>query len=177
VPDLIGDLRDAGFGSTVARFAADHHGRLDGVVNAAGIVAFGEHVDTDPVVLEELFLVNALGPLWLARGVADSLAATSGFFVNISGVVAETPYPGMVAYVASKSAASAGVRSLAREWRRRRILVVDARPPHTETGLAGRPLAGVAPRFPQGLDPRLVAERIVAAVEAGETEVPSTAFG
>jgi NAD(P)-dependent dehydrogenase (short-subunit alcohol dehydrogenase family) len=46
------------------------HGRLDGVIVAAGIVAFGDLVDTDDVVIEELFLTNALGPMWLAKHVA-----------------------------------------------------------------------------------------------------------
>ena len=55
--------------------------------------------------------------------------------------------------------------------------VIDARPPHTETGLATRPLAGSAPKMPTGLEPAAVAERIVAAIEAGETDLPSSAFG
>jgi cyclic-di-GMP-binding biofilm dispersal mediator protein len=51
------------------------------------------------------------------------------------------------------------------------------RPPHTETGLATRPLAGTAPRLPEGLDPEVVAARVVAAIEAGEREVPAANFG
>jgi cyclic-di-GMP-binding biofilm dispersal mediator protein len=54
--------------------------------------------------------------------------------------------------------------------------VVDVRPPHTETGLATRPLAGVAPRKPTGLSPSRVARRLLDGVERGETEIPSTAF-
>ncbi len=49
--------------------------------------------------------------------------------------------------------------------------MIDARPPHTETGLATRPLAGVAPKMADGLAPRVVAERIVVAVERGEAVV------
>jgi cyclic-di-GMP-binding biofilm dispersal mediator protein len=64
----------------------------------------------------------------------------------------------------------------ARELRRRRIDVVDARPPHTETGLATRPIAGIAPKMPQGLTPDTVAARIVAAVVAGERDVPAESF-
>jgi NAD(P)-dependent dehydrogenase (short-subunit alcohol dehydrogenase family) len=71
----------------VVRGALGTQGRLDGVVNAAGIVAFGDLVGTDPVVVEELFLVNALGPLWLAQAVLPTLAERRGFFANISGVV------------------------------------------------------------------------------------------
>ncbi|NBU16623.1 MAG: short-chain dehydrogenase, partial [Actinobacteria bacterium] len=60
--------------------------------------------------------------------------------------------------------------------RRTGIRVIDARPPHTETGLATRAVAGTAPRFPQGLSPDTVASRIVAAIADGETDLPSSAF-
>ena len=55
--------------------------------------------------------------------------------------------------------------------------MIDARPPHTETGLATRAVAGTAPNFPQGLDPAAVARRIVDAVADGSTDLPSEAFG
>ena len=40
---------------------------------AAGIVAFGDLLDTDDVVIEELFLTNAMGPMWLAKRVETSV--------------------------------------------------------------------------------------------------------
>ena len=73
--------------------------------------------------------------------------------VNISGVIAEQGLAGMAAYGASKAAVRSFDEALAREARRRKIRVIDARPPHTETGLATRPIAGQAPRMPVGLDP------------------------
>jgi cyclic-di-GMP-binding biofilm dispersal mediator protein len=175
--DVAIDLRDATAGDHLVEAALARHGRLDGVVNAAGIVAFGNLVDTDDVVIEELFLTNVLGPLWLAKRVAPALAETKGFLVNVSAVVAETPLPGMAAYSASKAALAAAAVALRRELRRMGVHVVDVRPPHTETGLADHPLAGTAPKLPTGLAPEAVAARIVAAVEAGDDDVPSAAFG
>jgi cyclic-di-GMP-binding biofilm dispersal mediator protein len=144
---------------------------LDVVVVAASIVVFGDLVDTYDVVMEALSLTNALGPMWLAKRVAGPLAESQGFFVNVSGVVAETPMPGMAAYSASKAADAAAMESVRREFRRSKIQVIDARPPHTETGLATRPLDGAAPKMPEGLAPRMVADRIVVAVERGEAVV------
>lgn len=174
--DVEVDVRDNTAGDVLVDHCISLHGRLDGVIVAAGIVAFGDLVDTDDVVMEELFLTNALGPMWLAKRVQPSLRDTQGFFVNISGVVAESPMPGMAAYSASKAAAAAAMESIRREFRRAKVQVLDARPPHTETGLATRPLAGVAPQMPVGLVPRIVAERIVVAVERGEAIVESSAF-
>jgi len=170
------DLRDAESGAALVRAALDAHGRLDGVVNAAGVVAFGTLAETDDVVLEELFLVNVLGPLWLLRRVLPELSRTKGFVCNLSAVVAEQPTAGMAAYAATKAALTAADRALARELRSAGVRVLDARPPHTETGLADRPLAGRAPRLPTGLDPEAVASRVVAAIEAGEADLPSAAF-
>jgi cyclic-di-GMP-binding biofilm dispersal mediator protein len=175
--DVIDDLRDSAAGDLIVAHARAAHGRLDGVVDVAGIVAFGDLVDTDDVVIEELFLTNVLGPLWLARRVAPALAETGGFLALVSAVVAETPLPGMTAYSASKAALSAAATALRRELRRSGVAVIDVRPPHTETGLATRPIAGTAPRLPQGLDPAAVARRIVDAIAAGDTDVASSAFG
>lgn len=175
--DVHADLRDAGAGDALVEYATATHGRLDGVVVAAGIVAFGDLADTSDIAVEELLLTNTMGPIWLAKRVEPLLADSAGFFVNISGVVAETPMPGMVAYSASKAAAAASMSALAKEWRRRKILVVDARPPHTETGLASRPLEGTAPSMPDGLSPESVAERIVDAIVAGEREISGSDFG
>jgi len=174
--DVTIDLRDARAGDALINHVNATFGRLDGVIVAAGIVAFGDLVDTDDVVIEELFLTNAMGPMWLAKRVAPVLQASQGFFVNLSGVVAESPMPGMAAYSASKAAAAAGAEAIRREFRRMKVTVIDVRPPHTETGLATRPLAGDAPRMPQGLEPAVVAERVMTAIENGDTAVASTDF-
>jgi short-subunit dehydrogenase len=172
---VVADLRDARCGDRIAS-AAERSGRLDGVINAAGLVGFGALLDTPDELIEELFLVNTLGPLWMIKRVAPMLRATKGFVVNISAVVAETPLPNMAAYSASKAALTAADTALHRELRRMEITICDVRPPHTETGLADHPITGVAPKLPTGLSPEFVAEVIVAAIESGQTEVPSTAF-
>lgn len=175
-PDVVMDLRNDDAGEHLATQAQERFGRLDVVIVASGVVAFGELSDTDPVIVEELFLTNAMGPLWLARSVLPALTATHGTFAAITGVVAETAFPGMAAYGASKVALSHALSAWRREVRRHGVTVIDARPPHTETGLATRPLAGTAPRMPQGLAPATVAARILDGIERDEPEIPSTAF-
>jgi len=155
--------------------AVQHLGGLDGVVHAAGVVAFGPAVDADDDLLDELFLADALGPIRLLRSVVPRLSR-GGFAVVVSAVVAERPQPGMAAYSAAKAAQSAFTLALAKEVRRD-VRVLDVRPPHTETGLAGRPVAGTAPRLPTGLDPDAVATRIVRAIVDDERDLPSSEFG
>ena len=170
------DLRDAEAGRTIVAAALAANNTLDGLVNAAGVVAFGSLADTSDEVIEDLFLTNVLGPLWLMRAAIPALTESRGFIANISAVVAEQPLAGMAAYAASKAALTAADRALTRELRAAGITVTDARPPHTETGLADRPISGIAPRLREGLRPEDVARRIVTAIIVGEREIPADAF-
>lgn len=174
--DVTVDLTDADAGTALVDHALARYGRLDGVVIAAGVVAFGDLESTEDTVIEELLLTNALGPLWLAKRVVPALRESRGFLANLSGVVAATPLTQMAAYSASKASAAAGFQALGRELRRAGVLVCDAQPPHTETGLATRPIAGTAPRFAPGLDPRAVADRVVAGIEADQAVIAAADF-
>jgi short-subunit dehydrogenase len=91
-------------------------------------------------------------------------------------VSSELPTAGLVSYSAAKAGISAGFRALTREVRPRGVSVIDARPPHAETGLAGRALCGEPPKMRKGLDPAVVAERLVLAIEQDERDVPASAF-
>ena len=176
-PVVVGDLGDATTGDAVVDRAREDLGGLDGLVNAAGIVAFGPLVDTPDEVVEELFMTNVVGPIFLLRRVLPLLTETKGFVLQVSAVVAERALPGMAAYSASKAALSAVDTALRTELRRAGVEVYDVRPPHTETGLATRPVSGSAPDLPAGKDPAEVARRVVDALVAGETDLPASAFG
>jgi NAD(P)-dependent dehydrogenase (short-subunit alcohol dehydrogenase family) len=171
---VLGDLRDSETGRRAVQTASSRFGRIDGVINAAGVVGFGPLEQLEDAVLDEIFAVNVLGPLRLLRAAIPHLQG--GFIVNLSAVVAELPTANMLAYSASKAALTAASAALRLELRRRRVTVLDVRPPHTDTGLAGRPIAGQAPRLPAGLPPAFVAERIVTGIEDGERELSSAAF-
>lgn len=175
------DLRD----STVIREVLDatisQHGRMDGLVVATGVVAFGAASDLDAATVDELFAVNTTSAIQLITQSEPHLAASARdgrepFVITLSGVVAETPVTGLAAYSASKAALAAFVVAASREYRRTGIRLVDARPGHTGTALSEHPIAGSAPRFAGALDPDVVSARIVTAIIEGEKDLPSTAF-
>lgn len=148
---------------------------FDGVINAAGVVAFGPVAELDDATLQQLFAINAIAPIVMLREGSRHIVE-GGFFANITAVVAQQPMAGMAAYSASKAGIWGAMTGAARELRRQQIDVIDIRPPHTETGLANRPIAGVAPKLPQGLEPAAVATRIVKAIVDGERDLPVEAF-
>ena len=170
------DLREPDAAQRIIDAAMEHHGHLDGVVIAAGIAAFGPLAEIDDETVDDLVLVDFLGPLRLLRSALPVLEP-GGVVAGISAVLAEQPVAGMATYSAVKAAVSTLFLAAAKEARRSKIRVLDIRPPHTETGLAERAIAGEAPRMPGGADPDAVAERIVQAILGDERELPSSAFG
>lgn len=156
-------------------------GQLDGLVIAAGVVAFGPAAEVTDGTLDELFEVNALAPIRLIRDAIPLLsesakAGRDPFVVTFSGIVSEAPTAGLASYSAAKAALAAFVTAAARELRHAGIRMLDARLGHTETELSRHPIAGAAPAMPQGHDPDAVAARIVQAIVEDERELPSSAF-
>jgi len=150
---------------------------IDGIINASGLVAFGEAASLDSQTIGRLMAVNASGPMQLFAALQPVLAKKDeSVLVNLTGVVAETPLPGIAAYSASKCAIDGFLTGVSREWRRVGTRVISARPGHTETGLAGRAIAGEAPKFPEGMTAQQVASRIIQAIEGDEKELPASSF-
>jgi cyclic-di-GMP-binding biofilm dispersal mediator protein len=177
----IGDITQPGIAESCVNTALNAYGRLDGVIYAAGAVAFGPIGDYTDEVLDALWQVNTRGWMSTLRAATPALAASaadagSPFALSLSGVVAEAPTAGMAPYSAVKSALHSFGVAAGRELRRQGIRLVDARPGHTETELSLHPLAGSAPAFPAGLSPQKVVERILQGLEAGEKDLPSSSF-
>jgi len=164
------DLVDLEACTQVVKEAADQLGGLDAIVVASGVAAFGPAREESDVVVEELFAVNTLGPIALVRAALPHLSSGSVVAV-ITAVLADVPTAGMASYSASKAALSAYLTALRRELRRDGITVLDARPPHMETGLADRALAGDVPRMPKGHDVEEVVGLIVQGMADGKSEL------
>ena len=167
--------------SVLAKYLIETEAPIDAVINATGVVAFGSLSELSSAALERLFAINTLGPIKIIQGLLPALvkAAERGaepFVVNITGVVAETPMAGMAAYSASKAALFAFDQAAGRELKKLGIRIIDARPGHTETGLAGRAIEGSPPAFAPGMSPAQVSARIIRAILNGETSLPASEF-
>lgn len=155
--------------------------KVDGIINAAGVVAFGPAAELSQETILKLTSTNFQGPVQLLSQLHPALKASAEsanepVVVNITGVVAETPMPNLAAYSGSKTAINGFLQAITREWRRDGIRVISARPGHTETGLAQRAIQGEAPQFPQGFSPEQVAARIIEAIVGDEKDLPASAF-
>lgn len=180
-PQLLLDLENPASIEVLVNYLIQSGAQIDGIVNATGVVAFGPASELSASTLAKLSAVNFTGPVALISGLLPALKASAAagnepFVLNISGVVAESPMAGLAAYSATKAGLWAFSQALTREVRKDGIRVIDARPGHTETGLATRAIAGTAPAFPTGMTPDSVADRIIRAILVGENDLPSTAF-
>ncbi|MEZ4865707.1 MAG: SDR family oxidoreductase [Caldilineaceae bacterium] len=97
---------------------ADHYGRLDLLVNNAGItrpVPHGDLDELDDELIDQIFQTNWRGAFASIRACqALLMAGDGGTIVNISSVAAITGIGSNVAYCASKAAMDSMTRSLAR---------------------------------------------------------------
>lgn len=174
LPYRVADLREPGQLTSALESAAPTEG-LSGIVNAAGVVAFGAFGTIPPKVSDDILRVNTVAVIELLDAAARILRPGS-FVVNLTGVAGGMTITGMGAYCASKTGAAAALKVAARELRPRAVRILDVRLGHCETGLVDRSLHGTAPRLPQGVDPDAAALRIVTAILGGEHELPSEAF-
>ncbi len=74
---VTGDLREPETAVRAAAAAIAGYGRLDGLVVASGVVAFGPVGERPDEAFVDLFLVNTLAPVRLLRAVLPHLAASA----------------------------------------------------------------------------------------------------
>jgi NAD(P)-dependent dehydrogenase (short-subunit alcohol dehydrogenase family) len=100
------DLLDPGAPAAIARVAQDRFGRIDGLVNAAGLTTRASFETATPETWETLFAVNARAGFFLMQAaIADMRRrAAAGAIVNILSMNAYCGIPELAVYSATKGA-------------------------------------------------------------------------
>lgn len=135
--------------------AVRRFGRVDALINNAGIARDGLLATQSHDQIEELVDINLKGSLYLTRAcLQPMLRARHGRVVNISSVIGLRGYRGLVAYGATKAALDAMTRALCREVASVGITVNSIAPGYLETemtdGLVGRQVEQIINRTPVG---------------------------
>lgn len=122
--------------ATVARF-----GRLDGVVNNAGVIEMNEARHATSAAWTRELDINLTGVFRMCRAALEHLAASDwAAIVNVASNCGKVGFPNMAGYNASKAAVINLTRSLATEWAPLGINVNAVCPGAVDTPM----LAGVA---------------------------------
>ena len=147
-------------------------GRLDVLVNNAGLVEGGRLEDVSDENVRQLFSTNILAPIALARTLLPLLSkASSPRVVNIGSVFGDIPHPHFAAYSASKAALQAFSSALRREWHDKGIAVTYATLRATDTDAAAAVKHLVADQRTTLDSPQRAAQRILRAIVTGRDAV------
>ncbi|RYZ43638.1 MAG: SDR family oxidoreductase [Myxococcaceae bacterium] len=114
--------------------SATAEGRLDLLVNNAGIYKFASLEASEEAMVRSQFDVNVLGAIFLTQAALPALRASRGAIVNVSSTSARKASPGQVVYAATKGALESFTRALASELATDGIRVNAVAPGPTMTG-------------------------------------------
>jgi NAD(P)-dependent dehydrogenase (short-subunit alcohol dehydrogenase family) len=119
------DLGDAAQCRTIIHACAERFGRLDGLVNSAGLSSRGTLDDTSVELWDQLFAVNVRAPFVLMQEAARLMrrAGAGGSVVNIITMASHGGEPVLTGYAASKSALATLTRNAGYQLQPDRIRV------------------------------------------------------
>ena len=109
---LLADVSQPSQVATAVQALVREAGRLDVVVNNAGVFTFAPLEQTTEEMLRSQFDVNVFGATFVAQAALPALKASRGSIVNISSAAGHKPAPGASHYGATKAA----LESLTRSW-------------------------------------------------------------
>jgi NAD(P)-dependent dehydrogenase (short-subunit alcohol dehydrogenase family) len=113
-PPLIGDVSDSAFCKQAVATAVERYGRLDILVNAAGIIVRADGPGTTDEQWQRIMNVNVNGVFYMSRAaVAVMKEQGSGAIVNFGSIWGEVGAAGVMAYCASKGAVHQITRAMA----------------------------------------------------------------
>ena len=113
-----GDLSQPDVPARIVRESVEALGRLDVLVNNAGLTHAKPALELGADDFDSIFSVDVRAAFLLARAAAERMRANDvgGSIVNITSVHEHVPRPGFALYAAAKAALGMLTRGLALEW-------------------------------------------------------------
>lgn len=133
-PPLVGDVADPSFCEQAVTEAVERMGRLDVLVNCAGIIVRARLDETTEEQWRRIMAVNVDGVFYLSRAAVRRMRAQgSGVIVNFGSIWGSVGTEGHAAYCASKGAIHQLTRSMALDHATEGIRVVAVCPGEVDT--------------------------------------------
>lgn len=134
---LAADLRDPEQCRRAVAQAVAWGGRLDVLVNNAGVGIFKPVAEMSLEEFREQLEVNLFGAFYCTRFALPHLVQAQGWVINIASLAARNPMAGGAAYCASKAALVMFSECLMREVRQQGVRVAAVLPGSVDTEFAG----------------------------------------
>jgi NADP-dependent 3-hydroxy acid dehydrogenase YdfG len=131
------DVRDRPAVAEATEAVVERFERLHIVIANAGVGAYGDFLDLDPELVEEMIDVNLKGTLYTAAATLPHLIDSGeGDFISLASVAGLRAYPGESVYNASKFGQLGFTRSLDHELRERGVRATCICPGGVNTNFA-----------------------------------------
>jgi NAD(P)-dependent dehydrogenase (short-subunit alcohol dehydrogenase family) len=150
---LRADVTDPASGAEAVATAVERHGRLDVVVNCAGIFRFGRVEDVTLDEWQRHLAVNLTGPFLISQAAVPHLVETTGTIVSVASIAGVKGQAYTSAYCASKGGLVLFTKSLALELAPRGVRVNCVCPGGVDTPL----IVGAFESMPTDGDTKLMA--------------------
>jgi NAD(P)-dependent dehydrogenase (short-subunit alcohol dehydrogenase family) len=131
---IVADVSDIAAIGPALEKVRTHFGRLDILINNAGIEQLCPSLDVDEALWDRILGTNLKGAFFCAQKAA-ALMSDGGCIVNVCSLTSEIGIPGAAAYGAAKSGLAGLTRTLATEWAPRGIRVNGIGPGYFRTAL------------------------------------------
>lgn len=115
--------------------AINKYGRIDVLINNAGLSMRSVFGETDTAVIEQLMQVNFMGSVYCTRYSLKHIIKQKGSIIGISSIAGYRGLPGRTGYSASKFAVRGFLQSLRLENRKTQIHVMEASPGYTQSNI------------------------------------------
>tara|TARA_R110002111_G_scaffold115925_1_gene177028 strand:+ start:525 stop:1244 length:720 start_codon:yes stop_codon:yes gene_type:complete len=145
-------------------------GRIDTLVNNAGLGTCKTVGELSESEILELFAVNATGPIDLVRRAINELVLSKGSVVNVASIAIVDPFIGLGIYGCSKAAVDGLTRALHNEYNKQGIRAYTIAPGAVETDMLRSIVSKDLLPTDQTLTPQQVAEKIVACITGDVSE-------
>jgi len=129
------DVADEAQGAALVAETIRTFGRLDVLVNSAGLLRQASLVQTSTALWDEVLSINLRGAFLLCRAAWPHLQRSRGQIINVSSMAAVQGYLDEAAYCASKHGLNGLTEVLALEGKPHGIRALAVRPAATETPL------------------------------------------
>lgn len=116
-PPVIGDVSGSAFCQQAVETALERYGRLDVLVNAAGIILRADALNTSDEQWQRVLNVNVNGVFFMSRAAIGLMKKQGkGVIINFGSIWGEVGAAGVVAYCASKGAVHQITRAMALDY-------------------------------------------------------------
>ena len=147
-------------------------GRLDLLVNNAGINDFALFADQDPATIQRQLEVNLVAPILLTRQLLPLLRSSRGHVINVGSAFGQIGYPGFCAYSAGKFGLRGFSQALGRELSGSGMIVSYLAPRATATDMNSAEVVAMNRELGTATDsPETVAEALLQLVHRPRAEL------